>query len=269
MNLIGGCIQTDAIAVTTTTIIKKGDAQHNYRLRFLILLPASDYEKYILFSYKDVLWYNRSRFPGLLTIEKFEDADQLPYIIEEPVMPRQLYIMLPKERIYVPSDYFTGRYIRSKMRELVQIFVTLRATSIKYVRFDSDEESKNTHIELGMDFPQFTLSEGVRLENINTKRMGVEYEIRLQPSGSAVDTDIIMNTLSQSSFYYLKREPAWKDMVSRRIEGGVVYDKYTYWNKEMKLLKGKFIQQLKCLNLSVEYDWKKYNDFMVDYEVTY
>jgi hypothetical protein len=152
------------------------------------------------------------------------------------------------------------------MIELVQIFVTLGATSIKYVRYDSGEESKNMRLDFGLSdfFPQFTLSEGVRLTNDNMERTGVEYEIRLRPS-EVVDTD----TFSQPSFYYLKREPAWREMVSRRTEGGVIYDKYTYWNKEMKLLKGKFIQQLKCLNLSVEYDWKKYNDFMVDYEVTY
>ena len=37
----------------------------------------------------------------------------------------------------------------------------------------------------------------------------------------------------------------------------------------MKLLKSKFIQKLKCFNLSVEYDWTKFSDFMVDYEVVY
>jgi hypothetical protein len=265
------CIKTDAAIVER----KKDDMSHNYRLRFLILLPASDYEKYLFFSYKDVLWYNRSRFPGLLTIEKFEDADQLPYNIEEPVMPRQLYIMLPKERMYVPSDCFTGRYIRSKMRELVQIFIALRATSIKYVRYDSEKISKTTHVDFSLS--DFSQSEGVQLKSVDTKRTGVQYEIRLKKPKEEDDEEeedeeeekVDINIFSHSSFYYLKREPAWIDMVSRRIEGGVIYDKYTYWNKEMKLLKGKFIQQLKCLDLSVEYDWKNYNDFMVDYEVSY
>ena len=173
--------------------------------------------------------------------------------------------MLPKERIYVPSDYFTGRYIRSKMRELVQVFVALGASSIKYVRYDSEEEMKNTHVDIGMDFPQFTLSEGLQIKNLNTKRMGVEYEIRLCNNKEIIDIDVF----ASSSFYYLKREPSWRDMISRRIESGVVFDKYTYWNKEMKLLKGSFIQELKYMNLSVDYDWKLYNDFMVEYEVSY
>lgn len=270
------CIQQKNTAVVASkspdisTTITTTQNQHNSRLRFLILLPESDYDKYI-YSYKDIIWFYRNKFPGVLTIEKFEDADQLPYLIEEPVMPRQLYIMLPKERVYVPSDCFTGRYIRSKMRELVQIFVTLRASSIKYVRYDSEEEMNNTHVDIGMDFPQFTFSEGLQIDNMSTKRTGTEYEIRLSQEDchDAKKDPIDINVFFSPSFYYLKREPSWRDMISRRIECGVVYDKYTYWNKEMKLLKGSFIQEMKYMNLSVEYDWKKYNDFMVEYEVSY
>ena len=242
--------------------------RNNYLLRFLILLPQTDYDKYLFFSYRDIVWYNRSRFPGLLTIEKFEEADQLPYNIEEPVLPRQLYIMLPKERMYVPSDSFTGRYISSKMRELIQIFITLRATSIKYVRYDSDEETKSMLIEFGTDFPNFSCSEGVHKKNMDSKKTGIEYEIRID-SHTNQDDPLTINMFSQPSFYYLKKEPSWKDMIIRRIEGGVTFDKYTYLNNETKLLKGGFIQQLQCMNLSVNYDWKKYKQFIVDYEVTY
>jgi hypothetical protein len=253
--------------VKTETQQKIDDiCQHcrNSRLRFLILLPETDYRK-IFYSYKDIIWYRRGNFPGILSIEHFEESDQLPYQIEEPVMPRQLYIMLPKERIYVPSDQFTSRYIKSKMRELVQIFIALRAKSIKYIRYDSLSEHQNTNVNIDVDVPQITLSEGVQYENAETKRRGIQYEIRLNPSNEPIDVDVF----SQPSFYYLKREPLWKDIILRRIDGGAIYDKYTYWNKEMKLLKSKFIQQLKCFNLSVEYDWTKFSDFMVDYEVVY
>lgn len=236
----------------------------NSRLRFLILLPESDYRKFF-YSYKDIIWYRRGNFPGILSIERFEESDQLPYHIEEPVMPRQVYIMLPKERIYVPSDQFTSRYIKSKMRELVQIFIALKAKSIKYIRYDSQYEEQHMNVNIEVDVPQVNLSEGVLYENTQTKRRGIQYEIRLNPSNEAVDIDVF----SQPSFYYLKREPLWQDIILCRIDGGAIYDKYTYWNKEMKLLKSKFIQQLKFLNLSVEYDWNKFTDFMIDYEVIY
>jgi hypothetical protein len=262
-----GCTRESAIPVST---IPKTHTQEcldnmcthnrNSRLRFLILLPESDYKKWF-YSYKDVLVYYKSNFPGILDIEHFEESDQLPYTIEEPVMPRQLYIMLPKERIYVPSDSFTSRYIRSKMRELVQIFVALRATSIKYIRYDSDDTRNTINADLGV--PIESVSSGVQYENVETKKRGILYEIRLNPPNEPINMDIL------SQFYYLKREPSWKDMILRRMDGGVVYDKYTYWNREMKLLRNKFVQKLKCINLSVDYDWEKMHNFMVDYEVTY
>ena len=269
--MFSGCQKNDT---TLNFTMVKSDAQQkmesyceifrNSRLRFLLLLPDTDFDK-VFYSYRDMIWYRRGNFPGLLSIEHFEESDQLPYRIEEPVMPRQLYIMLPKERIYVPSDQFTSRYLKSKMRELVQIFVALRAKTIKYIRYDSQEEQKKINLSADIDVPQVSLSDGVQYENSDTKKRGIQYEIRLNPPDEPIDIE----AFADPSFYYLKREPSWQDMILRRVDGCVVYDKYTYWNKEIKLLKSKFIQKLKCFNLSAEYDWSKYNDFTVEYEVSY
>ena len=45
----------------------------NHRLRFLLLLPEEDYRKCI-YSRKDLIWARKSKFPGKLLIEKFEDV---------------------------------------------------------------------------------------------------------------------------------------------------------------------------------------------------
>ena len=237
---------------------------HNSKLRFLILLHDRDFHKWCI-SLKDMLWNSRNNFPGELSIEKYEESDQLPFTIEEPVMPRQLYIMLPKERIYVPSDQFTGKYIRSKMQELIRIFVTLQATSIKYVRYDSHQD--NTHFGVGINsgITQVKISESAQYENRNTNNTGIEYELKLNPSKEPLN----VNLFSDCSFYYLKRNPAWKDLILRRIDNGVIFDKYTYWNKERQLLKSGFEKQMQWFNVSANYDWEKYADLMIDYEVTY
>ena len=237
---------------------------HNSKLRFLILLHDSDFKKWCL-STKDLLWYSRNTFPGELTIENFEEVNDLPFNIEEPVMPRQLYIMLPKERIYVPSDQFTGRYIRSKMQELIRIFVTLQAKSIKYVRYDTNEDHYNFAMGVQSEIPNVNISDGIHYQSAQNKKTGVEYELKLNPSNEPLD----VNQFSDCSFYYLKRNPAWKDLILRRIDNGVVFDKYTYWNKERELLKSGFAKNMQWFNVSANYDWEKYADLMIDYEVTY
>ena len=242
---------------TLNTLCKKC---HNARLRFLVLLPANDFQK-CFFSNKDLLWSFRNYFQGVLTIENYEDVDALPYTIEEPVMPRQLYIMLPKERIYVPSDQFTGRYIRSKIQELIKIFIALGATSIKYVRHQSHEH----RLAIGAETEVVSVSEGGHHESAHTHEHGVVYELTLPPSSSPPD----VSHFSDCSFYYLKRDPALQDLILRRIDHGLLYDKYTYWNKERKMLRSNVSKHLQWCHVSAKYDWEKYEDLMVDYSVTY
>ena len=106
----------------------------NCRLRFLILLRDEDYYKWF-WSRKDMIWYRKNKFPGQLILERFSELDTLPYIIEGPPIPRKLYIMLPKEKLFIPSDHFTSRYIDSKLQELKIIFSSLQAKSIKVKKY--------------------------------------------------------------------------------------------------------------------------------------
>jgi hypothetical protein len=237
----------------------------NTKLRFLILLPDSDYRKWF-YSYRDLLWYRRGMFPGKLMLERFEEIEDLPYVIDGPVMPRQVYIMLPKEKIYVPSDQFTEKYIRSKMRELVQIFVALRAKSIKYTRYDSVEEVSKLVSEIGTNIPKVFETIGIEVEHTESKKKGTQYEIQLIPVQEHTDTTIFQD---HQEFYYLRREPSWRDMILRRVDGHVVLDKYTYFNREVNLFTSNLSQKLQWFQLNLEYDWSKYQDFHMDYEVTY
>jgi hypothetical protein len=237
----------------------------NTKLRFLILLPDSDYRKWF-YSYKDLLWYRRGMFPGKLILERFEDIEDLPYVIDGPVMPRQVYIMLPKEKIYVPSDQFTEKYIRSKMRELVQIFVALRAKSIKYTRYDSVEEGSKLVADIGSNVPKLFETTGIQVEHTESKKKGTQYEIQLIPVQKPIDTVIFQD---HQEFYYLRREPSWRDMILRRVDGHVVLDKYTYFNREINLFTSNLSQKLQWFQLNIEYDWSKYQDFHMDYEIVY
>lgn len=237
----------------------------NTKLRFLIFLPDSDYRKW-LFSYKDLLYYRRNQFPGKLILERFEESDGLPYTVEGPVMPRQVYIMLPKEKIYIPSNQFTERYIRSKMRELVQIFVYLRASFIKFTSYNLSEEMQSFQSDIAVEIPHVYNRSGVVHSNDESKKTGTEYEIKLIPTDKPIDLNVFDNS---RDFYYLRREASWRDMILRKMDGHVILDKYTFWNKEVEIFTSKFFQRLKCFDLNIEYDWNKYNDFRVDYEVKY
>ena len=80
----------------------------NEKLQFLILLNEDDYKKnfYIFPSKKERLKYYKSNFPGDLIIERYQDINTLNYNIENNPIPNQLYIMLPKEKLFINSENF-------------------------------------------------------------------------------------------------------------------------------------------------------------------
>lgn len=236
----------------------------NCRLRFLLLLPDEDYRKCLFFSRKDWIWSRKSKFPGKLIIERFEDVSTLPYIIEGVPMPRQLYIMLPKEKLFIHSNQFTARYIESKLNELKQLFVLLKARSIK---FSSNRIQKDqTTIGSGVSIP----IEGIVSETqVNTMDF-VSNERVSEMHFTESDTDkSIEDKLMETDFYYLSREFHWQDIISRRIENHLVYDKYVYKNHEMNLFQAKTQNQLKKMGLNIEYDWEKMKHLEIHYEIDY
>lgn len=238
--------------------------RRNQRLLFLILLREEDYRK-CLFSYKDVITYRKHNFPGDLIVEKYEDCHQLPYSIQDPPIPRQLYIMLPKEKIFVASEIFTESYIRSKMRELLQIFVKLNAKSVKFMQYDSQKESSNIGLDACVSVPQAQISQGTRVEKEDSQFSGFQYEMKFNENTSEFDPKIF----SSDEYYYLQQESNWQDMIRRRLDYNMTYDKYTYKNTERKLLKSKFVNKMKVIDLSADYDWEKYKQFVIDYEIEY
>lgn len=246
-------------------IRKLQDTRRNTVLRFLILLRESDYQK-CFYSYRDFLWYKRNNFKGELTIEKYEDCIHLPYNIREPCVPRQLYIMLPKERIFIPSDGFTETYIRSKMRELIQIFIKLNAKTVKMTYYDANTATNNIKIDASLSTPTVQLSETSEIINEDKTVKGYKFEMRFEPNTEPFNVNDFMN---DQLYYYLRQESGWQYMIQRRVDYNMTYDKYTYMSNERKLLKGKFVSKLKILDMEAEYDWSKYKDLMVDYEIDY
>ena len=240
--------------------------KRNQRLQFLILLRDEDFKK-CLFSYRDILAYRKNNFPGDLIIERFEDCEQLPYRIQEPVMPRQLYIMLPKEKFFIPSDIFTESYIRSKMRELIQIFVKLNAKSVKISYSDRAKEQQGLQLHSALRIPNTNMveiSEAVEQENQVLRT--TKYEMKFKENQEPFQVEDFLNS---DNFYYLKQEDSWQYMIQRRIDYRMTYDKYTYQNSERKLLKNKFVSKLEMIDLTADYDWEKFKEFQMNYEIDY
>lgn len=255
------------------THLRKKPAQNNNPLRFLLLLPEEDFRKCI-YSKRDWIWFFKSNFPGILQIEKFEEMNSLPYTIEGIPMPRQLYIMLPKEKLFIRSNHFTARYIDSKMSELKQLFVLLRAKNIKFRRNIRHVDESGLGIQTRAVVPNMNLEElgaGIKVSSIEFRIDEQTNEMHFDDLSKKdfVPQCSIEEALNKANFYYLPREFHWQNIIRRRVDHKLVYDRYMYKNQEIKLLRSKFIQKLKMLNIQADYDWKSMRDLEINYEIEY
>lgn len=239
----------------------------NIKLHFLILLLEEDYNKYLyLFSSKkDKLKNQKSKFPGNLIIERFSNLDNLEYKIENNALPRVLYIMLPKEKIFIDAENFTLRYIDSKLDELKNIFMFLNAKSVKITRnFDSTiNNSINNAINVPINNLNIISEIGYQKKEENTN------ELINNMIFSQKNSNIKLEELYNDNYFFLPKQNDWHNMIIRRIEGNLLMDEYIYINKETQLLKYKFIQTLAKLDLSISYDWEKYQNLTIKYEIEY
>ena len=270
--MFSGCMRTDAVPsgrhnMSTPCQCVLDELRGKYRnprLQFLILLREEDYQK-CLYSYRDMIMYRKHNFPGDLIIEKYEDCDQLPYAIKDPPIPRQLYIMLPKEKLFVVSESFAEMYLRSKIRELIQLFVTLNAKSVKFMRYDAEKQHNHVCLEVGLAVPQATVSLQSRIENENAAFSGTQYVMSFADNGTPFDP----NELLSDQFYYLREEPSWQDIVTQRVDYKMSAYQYSYQHHEQKILKRKFVAKMKMLDLSADYNAEQFKDFAINYDIEY
>ena len=259
----------------SSNLFQKDVIRHgNCPLRFLILLREEDYKRCFFRSRKDRIVSRKSNFPGKLTVERFSEAESLPFMIEGPPLPRTLYVMLPKEKLFIPLNRFTSRYIDSKLQELKSIFVSLRAKSIKMKKtWDS-----NTSVRVAGDVESILSSYGsfgsdVHVEQMDGKQVILSSEMRFDKPSTEMDmqkeTDFFSNETVPYRFYYLGKEHEWQNIIQRRLKDKMIFDKYVYRNTEQKLFSGRFLSALKLLDISAEYDWKKIQHLQIEYEIEY
>lgn len=225
------------------------------KLKFLILLNDDDFKNkfYIFPSLKNMLEYYKSNFPGKLIIEKYSEIENLNYMIEDYPEARKLYIMLPKEKIFIDSKNFTSRLIDSKLNELKNIFMLLGGYKINFTKFYKNTTNENLNLNAGIDISEIDISLESSIENTN---LDMDKIVEKTTFSKNDNFSIELKDLYNDNYYYLPKEKEWHNLIIRIIDGLTEEIEYTFTNNEKKKLKRKFINKLNKLNISVSYDWE-------------
>lgn len=239
----------------------------NEKLKFLIFLNEEDFKKYLYIfpSRKDRLKSQKYNFPGELIIEKYDNIDKLNYKIENSPIPNQLYIMLPKEKLFINPENFTSRLIDSKLEELKNIFMLLKANTVKINKNLKIISKEKIEINTSINIDKIDIDQKINLENSESNINNISNKMTFLNDPNPID----LSKLEIDNYYFLNKQFDWQNMIIRRIEGDLSTDKYVYQNKEMKIFKSKFINKLKFLELSIDYDWEKFKDLKIEYDIEY
>jgi len=266
MNLCGGRASVENSVYTTKISKFLKDLPHRNEIsHFLILLNDQDFEKacplFPSLRYR-ILHFND--FPGKLEVKRFSDVESLEYKIEDSPQPKQLYIKLPKEKLFIDIKNYEYRLLTSKMNEIINIFMDLGAIKIETAYFRENTENIEisggvnvniNHIDVGTDNSYINNNTAVNY----TKEM-IEFPVR---------DNFELDVFKLYKNYYLPKMNEWQNIITRRVDGENQTINYMFTNKENKKLRRKLVEKLKCLNISVCYNYEECVDVMKSFNVTF
>ncbi len=265
-----GCLFLSRKKKRTT---KKINTIQNKRPNYLVLLRDSDYKKKLILcnkSKKELIEDYEEDFDGklnLINVKYIEDPMVSKHFpIQGIVSSHVVYMKLPKEKTYVLPEVFPYKYLESQHEELKHIFALLGAKSIKWKIVDKKEESNEISGNVGVEV--LGQSAGIGIESINEKGdIFKNSGERTFPDNRIIpDIDEIMK---DSSIYYLMMEDSWKDMITRRIESNIEYDKFSYFYQSTINVKKGFDTKLKDFDIQFNYLNSTMKKCEIFYEIEY
>lgn len=243
----------------------------NEKLCFLTLLVDNDYIKNnycYKYSNEDILLSKKDLFPGILKVMSYKDIElQKEYIIEDIPLPKEIYIKLPKENIYISSDNFQFRYLLSQNNELINIFILLGAKTIKWNIKQENNLDKKININSGINVKGIDFNTGINLDEQKNNTSIFLNELHFSNTKTPLSFDMFKN--NENEFYYLPGKYEWQNIIKRRIKRGLQYDKYVYKYNNCYKLNSSLISKLKFLEINFNYDYETYNNLEIEYEIIY
>jgi hypothetical protein len=158
-----------------------------------------------------------------------------PFVIHDVVDTCSLYVMVPKEHIYVRSHQWEHEYLKSQVQELIYIFRRLGASSLRITvsqnqdSYESYGGSVKAHIqELGMGAGLSLVHEKdtTNMDSISTSIVFEPQEKSRRHDVAALAT--IEDLLADPQIHYLSNRPAWQNFVNNRLQGQATMIHFTF-----------------------------------------
>jgi hypothetical protein len=241
------------------------------KMKFLILLSNDDLKggNFLYPNKKNQILKNKKFFAGKINIISYEDylEDKYPeYIIENPIL-EHIFVLLHKEKKYVSYENYNILYMNSKMDELEQIFINLKASKIIIKEKYSNNEIINLSSGAEINIPKLEIGNNIELNNETITNIKRFKEKEFTPNNNVIyNTDSFKD---DKIFYYLSQNEEWASIIENRLIKSMSKDKFTYIHYNKNLFNFTIENKLNFLNMNLNYNTSNIDITHIEYEVEY
>lgn len=188
-------------------------------LEFLIILKEHDFKGNMWWSLLNRIQSTTYKLPGLVHICCYHNVKQ--YKIKGLILPYVLYMKLPKENVFVPSDSWEAEYFNSQTLELLKIFTLLGASDIKFKtsRDHNDSMSTGVHAGANLNAINIPLKLGTTIEHYDDVEDANAFDGQIstkQPVAEKYET--LEELIIKNNLYYLKNNYEWQSLISYKLQ---------------------------------------------------
>jgi hypothetical protein len=154
-----------------------------------------------------------------------------PFIITDVVDTTSMYVLVPKEQVYVKFHQWEHEYLKSQVQELLYIFRRLGASNLRITvsQNQSSQEAYGGSVHANLRELGVSIGAGVQVtsdaSNMNSIEMHMAFDSSARQTKEAPPSlhDKIPSTVHDlivdPAIHYLSNRPAWQNFVNNRLQG--------------------------------------------------
>lgn len=271
LEYMGGCVS-----------IRDGifKARESDILEFMIVLKPVDYHNIcpLVPSYSQRLRRSEGSFPGILHIVNINSINKIDkktgqalYTFQDIVIPRVLYLKLPKEGVYVRHDSWEYEYLKSQIQEIIYIFALLGAKTVNYEVINSSSNKSSTGVDLNMQHLSsgIAVESGVKVSRGNSLSSELSGSLEFSEARGGTKRPTIDLLLKSKNIHYLARKYDWRQMCIQRIERSVSSDNFHFMYHSDMYIDANMSAAINSLGIGFQLKNSQLNSLSIKFSVEY
>lgn len=236
---------------TTTTTVNTND-----RLEFLVFLSRKDKKSHCLSLYnrKKVIKTLSDNLQGRLHVAYNECdtcicCDQL-FIMSDIIDTSRLYVLVPKEHVYVQFHQWEHEYLKSQVQELVYIFRRMGASNLRITVSQSQGARDIIGGSVHAHLHELGISAGIHVSSDTDTSNLDSISTRMTFDTDDCTVNTLKDLFTDPNIHYLSNRPAWQSFVNNRLQGKAKTIQFTFTHHNAIYMSKQLIASMSKAGLS-------------------